>query len=1097
MLNIYNFKGLFRAGLLLLTIVLYCSGALAVASSMNTYVDLAAGANPEAYTINFTAFYDTGSDGTPDDVKIQTEDSWADLNNDSGYVSSWGMARVSPAQLAVAPDNKAYSIWLAYEGPSGKQWGTASGAIPSSGTGYTTPGNTSLNPLLLAAASYLDKPTGVTAAAGDGQISISWSPVAGAAGYRLYARPPAPEPASVIVFDRVGIVANGSAANTVISGLNNGTTYYVIMVANDAIKRSGHTDEITIIPTSAGVPTISGPSSGNAGDSITITGTGFGAAQGSGNVYFSGIPVSSIASWSDASITATIAAGTPAGGGSLVVVTGASLMASAGFIVSGGADTTGPTMTFNPVNGAIGVATTQNVVITFNEPVNTGSLAYNINPDPGGLSVAWSGGNTIATISHTAFANSTAYTVTVTAVTDVAGNSYTGANSSAFTTAATGGSAPAITQLELTSAPGVAITSANIGDGISIIGTNFGAAQGTSTITINGTAVTNFWYWSDTKIDIQVPTGATSGNVIVTVGGAPSNGSSLSIGGVPAALSITTSTLPSGTVGTAYNQTLAASNGTTPYTWAVSAGTLPAGLSLSTAGVLSGTPTGTGTVNFTAQVTDNVAATDTQDLSITINAVGGGSAPTISAVSPSTAAIGQTIVISGVNFGASKSVSTVTVGGIAAKPTAWSNTSVTLAVPTGVASGAATVLMTVAGQSGSSTMTIDATSIYLDDFEGGSVGNWLDPNTSSGYYAFDNGVTPDNSTINAQGLSGEAAYGGTGRGMRIKYSYTTGWGGGWGAILANTLDLSSASQIGFNVRWDGSTNNIKLALKDVDGTSYAATISASTLALVSGYGQVTVAPSSFSYDAAGSSTGADTTFSWNAVASYNFIYTTAGTTTNYQYIDNLVGMITTGPSSEPTGEAPYIASVTPAASPAGARFTVSGARFGSSEGESILLFENTTTGKSYFADITSWSETTIEAIVPAGAATGIYKMKVVRKSIALGIVRALESNEAGYSVTIAAVAGLANAWPNPFNAGSESINISIPSAGGAANIGWYIYDMTAKLAYKTAGSATQISWSGRDINANLPVADGAYILRVVNEDTKTLLAKGKILVVKR
>ncbi len=56
-----------------------------------------------------------------------------------------------------------------------------------------------------------------------------------------------------------------------------------------------------------------------------------------------------------------------------------------------------------------------------------------------------------------------------------------------------------------------------------------------------------------------------------------------------APLTVTTATLPNGTIGTAYSQTLAATGGQTPYTWALGTGTLPAGVTLSSAGVISGT----------------------------------------------------------------------------------------------------------------------------------------------------------------------------------------------------------------------------------------------------------------------------------------------------------------------------------------------------------------------------------------------------------------------------------------------------------------------------------------------------------------------------
>ena len=88
---------------------------------------------------------------------------------------------------------------------------------------------------------------------------------------------------------------------------------------------------------------------------------------------------------------------------------------------------------------------------------------------------------------------------------------------------------------------------------------------------------------------------------------------------VTAALTLTFPAPPSGTVGTAYTDTLTAAGGTTPYTFSVSAGTLPAGLTLNAStGVVSGTPTTAGTSSFTVKVTDAKSATATFATSITI-----------------------------------------------------------------------------------------------------------------------------------------------------------------------------------------------------------------------------------------------------------------------------------------------------------------------------------------------------------------------------------------------------------------------------------------------------------------------------------------------
>jgi IPT/TIG domain/Bacterial Ig-like domain (group 2) len=70
-----------------------------------------------------------------------------------------------------------------------------------------------------------------------------------------------------------------------------------------------------------------------------------------------------------------------------------------------------------------------------------------------------------------------------------------------------------------------------VGTSVTVTGTNFGASQGTSTVTFNGTAATP--NWSATSIAVLVPSGATTGNVVVTVGGHASNGVSFTVTGTP------------------------------------------------------------------------------------------------------------------------------------------------------------------------------------------------------------------------------------------------------------------------------------------------------------------------------------------------------------------------------------------------------------------------------------------------------------------------------------------------------------------------------------------------------------------------------------
>jgi len=86
--------------------------------------------------------------------------------------------------------------------------------------------------------------------------------------------------------------------------------------------------------------------------------------------------------------------------------------------------------------------------------------------------------------------------------------------------------------------------------------------------------------------------------------------------------SITTTSLPAWTVGVPYSQTLAATGGTAPYTWTITSGALPTGLSLSSSGIISGTPTTVGgPISVTIQVADSKSTTATESMSLTINPV--------------------------------------------------------------------------------------------------------------------------------------------------------------------------------------------------------------------------------------------------------------------------------------------------------------------------------------------------------------------------------------------------------------------------------------------------------------------------------------------
>lgn len=94
--------------------------------------------------------------------------------------------------------------------------------------------------------------------------------------------------------------------------------------------------------------------------------------------------------------------------------------------------------------------------------------------------------------------------------------------------------------------------------------------------------------------------------------------------------------------GVAYNSTLAASGGASPYAYAVTVGSLPAGLTLAAGtGAISGTPTAGGVAGFTGTVTDSAtptAGTASQSCTITVN-----QAPAITSSATASFALGAPV----------------------------------------------------------------------------------------------------------------------------------------------------------------------------------------------------------------------------------------------------------------------------------------------------------------------------------------------------------------------------------------------------------------------------------------------------------------------
>ena len=128
-----------------------------------------------------------------------------------------------------------------------------------------------------------------------------------------------------------------------------------------------------------------------------------------------------------------------------------------------------------------------------------------------------------------------------------------------------------------------------------------------------------------TAVIYNAPTSGNAGTATVTATSAFDSTKFVSVTiNVTPLPSVTTTSLPAGTQGTVYSQTVATSGGAGTVTLTVSSGSLAAGLSMDSSGHITGTPAGpSGTSGFTVKATDSSSAgaqSALQNLSITINA---------------------------------------------------------------------------------------------------------------------------------------------------------------------------------------------------------------------------------------------------------------------------------------------------------------------------------------------------------------------------------------------------------------------------------------------------------------------------------------------
>jgi len=216
-----------------------------------------------------------------------------------------------------------------------------------------------------------------------------------------------------------------------------------------------------------------------------------------------------------------------------------------------------------------------------------------------------------------------------------------------------------------------------------ITGSGFGATQGLSTVTFNGLP-SPVLTWSSTEITALVPAGATTGNVVLTIGGISTNGPSFTVTAAPTPTipSITGISPASGGAGT---QVTINGSG---FGAVQASGSVLLGTALGT--VVSWSDTQVVAVVNSGSTTGVVqiqqAGYSSNAVSFTV------AATTLTSVSPNNGIAGTQVTITGSGFGAAQGSGIAWLGTAPAVVTSWSDGQIIATVSAGAASGTAQVL---------------------------------------------------------------------------------------------------------------------------------------------------------------------------------------------------------------------------------------------------------------------------------------------------------------------------------------------------------------------------------------------------------------------
>jgi hypothetical protein len=598
-----------------------------------------------------------------------------------------------------------------------------------------------------------------------------------------------------------------------------------------------------------------------------------------------------------------------------------------------------------------------------------------------------------------------------------------------------------------TPAPTISNISPNgaaIGSAVVISGTNFGSVQGNSTVTFNGIASIPST-WSATSITTQVPAGATSGPVVVTVNGQASAGAAFTV--LPGIAALSPNSGVAGSSITITGSNFGATQGSVTFN-----GTAGAITSWADQTIVAKVPAGATAGNIVV-----ATAAGAQSAGAKFTVFNPGTSVMITSLSAVAGALGSLLTITGVNFGST--AGTVTINGTTATVTSWSTSSIVVTVPSAATTG--NVVATVNGQTSNGLRFIvtNSAGLAVDQVVSGHAALPPPLSTTSGnelLLAFVSSGTASTTqnTFTVSGLTWTL----------VKRTNTqNGTAEIWRAFSPFILTNYTAPS-GTSFPAHASVTLVSYLGVDISGTNGSAAIGATGTANASSAAPSVALTStranSFVFGVGDDPSGATArTLGANQTMVDQFL----DGSTDALWAQRVTGSVANSGTSvtlndtAPTNHAynlsaveivpspvPVITSLSPSAGPVGAVVTISGSNFGATQGSSTVTFAGITAS-------TTWGNISIAATVPNGAPLGSVPVVVTTVNGA--------SNPATFTVvaSLSISATVSSAIPPLNNWYRSDVTISYQCSGGVAPL-----QCPASQTITSQGSDQQITGTVTD-----------------------------------